>query len=109
TVHREFFDPNAVQVSTLLSIKTGACPEDCSYCPQSARYDTGLERDRLMPLNDVIEAAKAAKASGSSRFCMGAAWRNPTDKNLDSVITMIEAVRAEGLETCVTLGMLTDR
>jgi biotin synthase len=106
-VHREFFDPNAVQISTLLSIKTGACPEDCSYCPQSARYDTGLERDRLMPLKTVVDAAKAAKANGSSRFCMGAAWRNPTDKNLDSVIEMIKAVQDEGLETCVTLGMLT--
>lgn len=107
SVHRQHFDPNAVQISTLLSIKTGACPEDCAYCPQSARYDTGLERERLLPLNEVIDAARAAKANGSSRFCMGAAWRNPTDKNLDKVIEMIEAVRAEGMETCVTLGMLT--
>lgn len=106
-VHRQYFNPNAVQISTLLSIKTGACPEDCAYCPQSARYDTGLERERLLPINDVVEAARAARANGSSRFCMGAAWRNPTDKNLDNVIEMIEAVQAEGMETCVTLGMLT--
>jgi biotin synthase len=106
-VHRQHFDPNAVQISTLLSIKTGACPEDCAYCPQSARYQTGLERERLLPLEDVVKAARLAKANGSSRFCMGAAWRNPTDKNLDKVVEMIAAVRAEGMETCVTLGMLT--
>lgn len=106
-VHREYFDPNAVQISTLLSIKTGACPEDCAYCPQSARYDTGLERERLLPLSEVIDAARAAKSSGATRFCMGAAWRNPTDTNLARVIEMVEAVRAEGMETCVTLGMLT--
>ena len=107
TVHRAHFDPNKVQVSTLLSIKTGACAEDCSYCSQSAKYDTGLEREKLLPLDEVIEAAQAAKAKGSSRFCMGAAWRNPTDKNLDKVIEMITAVRETGMETCVTLGMLT--
>jgi len=107
TVHRANFDPNQVQVSTLLSIKTGACAEDCSYCSQSAKYDTGLEREKLLPLDEVIEAAQAAKAKGSSRFCMGAAWRNPTDKNLDKVIEMITAVREIGMETCVTLGMLT--
>jgi biotin synthase len=107
TVHREHFDPNQVQVSTLLSIKTGACAEDCSYCSQSAKYDTGLEREKLLPLDEVVEAAEAAKAKGSSRFCMGAAWRNPTDKNLDKVIEMIAAVRGLGMETCVTLGMLT--
>jgi biotin synthase len=107
TVHREHFDPNQVQVSTLLSIKTGACAEDCSYCSQSAKYDTGLEREKLLPLEEVVEAAQAAKAKGSSRFCMGAAWRNPTDKNLDKVIEMITAVRGLGMETCVTLGMLT--
>ena len=107
TVHRENFDANQVQVSTLLSIKTGACAEDCSYCSQSAKYDTGLEREKLLPLDEVIEAAQAAKAKGSSRFCMGAAWRNPTDKNLDKVIEMITAVRDLGMETCVTLGMLT--
>ncbi len=107
TVHRAHFDPNQVQVSTLLSIKTGACAEDCSYCSQSAKYDTGLEREKLLPLDEVIEAAQAAKAKGSSRFCMGAAWRNPTDRNLDKVIEMITAVREIGMETCVTLGMLT--
>ena len=106
TLHRENFDVNKVQVSTLLSIKTGACPEDCSYCSQSARNDTGLERERLLPLDEVITAASAAKATGSTRFCMGAAWRNPTDKNLDRVIDMIGAVKDLGLETCVTLGML---
>ena len=106
TLHRENFDVNKVQVSTLLSIKTGACPEDCSYCSQSARNDTGLERERLLPLDEVIAAASAAKATGSTRFCMGAAWRNPTDKNLDRVIDMIGAVKDLGLETCVTLGML---
>jgi biotin synthase len=107
TTHRQNFDPNAVQISSLLSIKTGACPEDCSYCPQSARYDTGLERERLMPLEEVKQAALNAKQNGASRFCMGAAWRNPTDKNLDKVIEMISTVKDMGLETCVTLGMLT--
>ena len=107
TVHRAHFDPNQVQVSTLLSIKTGACAEDCSYCSQSAKYDTGLEREKLLPLDEVVEAAQLAKAKGSTRFCMGAAWRNPTDKNLDKVIEMISAVRDLGMETCVTLGMLT--
>jgi biotin synthase len=108
TIHREHFDANQVQVSTLLSIKTGACPEDCGYCSQSAKNDTGLEREKLLPLDEVIEAAQAAKAKGSTRFCMGAAWRNPTDKNLDKVIDMIQAVKGMGMETCVTLGMLTD-
>ena len=107
TVHRAHFDPNQIQVSTLLSIKTGACAEDCSYCSQSAKYDTGLEREKLLPLDQVVEAAQLAKAKGSTRFCMGAAWRNPTDKNLDKVIEMISAVRELGMETCVTLGMLT--
>ena len=107
TIHRQNFDPNAVQISSLLSIKTGACPEDCSYCPQSARYDTGLEPERLMPLEEVKKAALNAKQNGASRFCMGAAWRNPTDKNLDKVIEMISTVKDMGLETCVTLGMLT--
>jgi biotin synthase len=106
-VHREYHDPNAVQISTLLSIKTGACPEDCRYCPQSARYDTGLQRERLLPLAEVVEQAEAAKVAGASRFCMGAAWRNPTNKNLDKVIEMIQAVKAEGLEACATQGMLT--
>jgi len=107
TLHRAHFDPNRVQVSTLLSIKTGACAEDCAYCSQSAKYDTGLERERLLPLDEVIAAAETAKTKGSTRFCMGAAWRNPTDKNLDKVIEMIQAVRGLGMETCVTLGMLT--
>ncbi len=106
SVHRENFNQNEVQVSTLLSIKTGACPEDCSYCSQSARNDTGLERERLLPISEVVEAAQAAKDNGATRFCMGAAWRNPTDKSLDHVIEMIEAVKALDLETCVTLGML---
>ena len=107
-VHRARFDPNRVQVSTLLSIKTGACPEDCGYCSQSSRHDTSLERERLLPVEEVIEAAKAAKSKGSTRFCMGAAWRNPTDRNLEKVIEMVEAVRDLGMETCVTLGMLTE-
>lgn len=107
TVHRTHFEPNRVQVSTLLSIKTGACPEDCGYCSQSAHHDTGLERERLLPLDEVIAAASAARDQGATRFCMGAAWRNPTDKNLDQVVAMVEAVHGMGLETCVTLGMLT--
>ncbi|MCH6566062.1 MAG: biotin synthase BioB [Proteobacteria bacterium] len=107
TTHRQYFNPNAVQISSLLSIKTGACPEDCSYCPQSARYDTGLERERLMSVDKVKQAALNAKSNGASRFCMGAAWRNPTDKNLDRVIEMISVVKDLGMETCVTLGMLT--
>jgi biotin synthase len=106
-VHRAHFDPNRIQVSTLLSIKTGACPEDCGYCSQSARHDTGLTRERLLPIEEVIAAAQAARDAGSTRFCMGAAWRNPSDTNLERVIEMIAAVRALGLETCVTLGMLT--
>ncbi|UCB54599.1 MAG: biotin synthase BioB [Thiotrichales bacterium] len=108
-LHRRYFDPNRVQVSTLLSIKTGACPEDCAYCSQSARNAAELERERLLPLAEVVEKARAAKHNGASRFCMGAAWRNPTDKNLDKVIEMVEAVHALGLETCVTLGMLTQQ
>ena len=105
-VHREHFDPNAVQLSTLLSIKTGGCPEDCGYCPQSAKYNTGVNSEKLMPLNDVIQAAQAAKNQGASRFCMGAAWRNPKDHHIEAVGEMISAVKALGLETCVTLGML---
>lgn len=107
TAHRLCFDPNRIQVSTLLSIKTGACPEDCGYCAQSARHDTGLERESLMPIDDVLDAARIAREQGATRFCMGAAWRNPTDKNLDQVIAMVGGVHALGLETCVTLGMLT--
>jgi biotin synthase len=106
TIHREHFDPNEVQVSTLLSIKTGACPEDCKYCPQSARYDTGLEKERLLEVEKVIETAKQAKAAGSTRFCMGAAWRNPKARDMHYLVSMIEGVKALGLETCMTLGML---
>jgi biotin synthase len=109
TIHRRHFDANQVQVSTLLSIKTGACPEDCGYCSQSARNDADIERERLLPLDEVIEKASIAKNNGASRFCMGAAWRNPTDKNLDKVIDMITAVKNLGMETCVTLGMLTEQ
>ncbi len=108
TIHRENFDANAVQVSTLLSIKTGKCPEDCGYCPQSARYDTELENEPLMPLDEVIESAKLARENGSSRFCMGAAWRSPKNKDLEPVIKMVKEVKALGMETCLTLGMLTD-
>jgi biotin synthase len=109
TVHRAYFDPNEVQVSSLLSIKTGACSEDCAYCPQSARYDTGLPREDLMPVEDVLKAARIAKAQGAGRFCMGAAWRAPKDRDIERVVQMIEGVKALGMETCVTLGMLTDR
>lgn len=108
TVHRRHFDPNRVQVSTLLSIKTGGCPEDCAYCPQSGRYDTGLERGRLLPLEEVIAAAQAAKAQGATRFCMGAAWRAPRDRDIEQLAGMVAAVKALGLETCMTLGMLTE-
>ncbi len=108
SIHRKNFDQNKVQVSTLLSIKTGACPEDCSYCSQSSRNDTGLERERLLPIEEVVSAAKQAKENGATRFCMGAAWRNPTDKSLDHVINMIAAVKALDMETCVTLGMLEE-
>ncbi len=106
-VHRAFHDPNAVQVSTLLSIKTGACSEDCAYCPQSARYDTGLKAEKLMPLDAVIAKAQQAKDAGASRFCMGAAWRSPKDKDIAQVNAMVSAVKALGLETCATLGMLS--
>jgi biotin synthase len=108
TVHRQHFDPNTVQVSTLLSIKTGACPEDCKYCPQSARYDTGLEREKLLELEAVIERARAAHAQGATRFCMGAAWRSPHDRDLPAVLDMVRAVKGLGLETCMTLGMLSE-
>lgn len=107
-IHRENFDPNEVQVSTLLSIKTGACPEDCAYCPQSVRYDTGLEREALMQVDAVVAQAKNAKANGATRFCMGAAYRSPKDKQLDSIIEMVKGVKALGMETCCTLGMLTE-
>jgi biotin synthase len=106
-VHRRHFDPNEVQVSTLLSIKTGACPEDCAYCPQSIRYDTGLEREALLEPAVVIERARAAREAGATRFCMGAAWRSPKDRDLDTVAAMVAGVAGLGLETCATLGMLT--
>jgi biotin synthase len=105
--HRENFDPAEVQISTLLSIKTGGCPEDCAYCPQAARYDTGVKAEKLMSLDAVLGEARAAKAGGASRFCMGAAWRSPKDRELDQVCAMVEGVKALGLETCATLGMLT--
>ena len=108
TVHREHFDPNAVQLSTLLSIKTGACPEDCKYCPQSVRYNTGLKTEALMAVEQVEQAARTAKEAGATRFCMGAAWRSPKDRDVDTLVQMIDAVRAQGLETCMTLGMLTE-
>jgi len=106
TVHRNHFDANAVQVSTLLSIKTGGCSEDCGYCPQAARYHTGVENEPLMALDDVLQAAREAKANGASRFCMGAAWRSPKQKDLEPVLKMIAEVKSLGLETCATLGML---
>jgi biotin synthase len=105
-VHREHFDPNRVQLSTLLSIKTGGCPEDCGYCPQAARYHTGVENQALLPLNEVLKSAQLAKENGATRFCMGAAWRGPKQKDLEPVLEMVKAVRAMGLETCATLGML---
>ncbi|QIM48853.1 biotin synthase BioB [Pusillimonas sp. DMV24BSW_D] len=108
TAHREHHNPNSVQLSSLLSIKTGGCPEDCSYCPQSARYDTGVEKEALLPIEEVLEAAKQAKAGGAQRFCMGAAWRSPKPHQIEAVAQMIREVKALGLETCVTLGMLKD-
>lgn len=109
TVHRRHFNPNEVQVSTLCSIKTGACPEDCAYCPQSARYDTGLEREKLMAIEKVIDEARAAKATGATRFCMGAAWRSPKAKDMPYVMSMVKGVKALGMETCMTLGMLDEQ
>jgi biotin synthase len=106
-VHRQNFDPTQVQISTLLSIKTGGCPEDCAYCPQSARYHTGVQAEKLMALDAVLAEARAAKSAGASRFCMGAAWRSPKDRDLEQVCEMVEAIKALGLETCATLGMLT--
>ena len=106
SVHRNNFDPNKVQLSTLLSIKTGGCAEDCAYCPQAARYDTGVDAGKLLPLEEVLADARRARDAGASRYCMGAAWRSPKDKDLDKVIDMVRGVRAMGLETCVTLGML---
>ncbi|ESE40488.1 MULTISPECIES: biotin synthase BioB [Shewanella] len=107
SIHREVYDPNEVQISRLLSIKTGACPEDCKYCPQSARYDTGLEKERLLAMETVLTEARSAKAAGASRFCMGAAWRNPKDKDMPYLKQMVQEVKALGMETCMTLGMLS--
>jgi biotin synthase len=107
TIHRQNFDPREVQISTLLSIKTGGCPEDCAYCPQSAHYETGVAAEKLMPLEAILAEAQAAKRAGASRFCMGAAWREPKDRDLEKVCAAVAAVRALGLETCATLGMLT--
>jgi biotin synthase len=108
TVHREHFDSQDVQLSSLLSIKTGACPEDCAYCPQSGHYNTGLGKEKLLPVDDVIEQAKAAKAKGASRFCLGAAWRNPPKKQFGQVLEMIKGIKELDMETCVTLGMLDE-
>ena len=107
-IHRMHFDPREVQISTLLSIKTGGCPEDCAYCPQSARYDTGVKAEKLMEVEAVLAEARAAKAAGASRFCMGAAWRSPKDRDLEAVCAMVEGVKALGLESCATLGMLDE-
>ncbi|KAA0015793.1 biotin synthase BioB [Salinicola corii] len=107
SVHRRHFDPNAVQISTLLSIKTGACPEDCKYCPQSGHYNTGLEREKLLQVEAVLEEARKARAVGASRFCMGAAWKHPSARDMPYVLEMVRGVRAMGLETCMTLGMLS--
>jgi biotin synthase len=108
TIHRKFFDPNEIQLSTLINIKSGGCPEDCAYCPQSIRYETSTEVTPLMALSDVVDAATKAKKNGASRFCMGAAWRSPKDKDIKKINEMIVAVKLTGLETCATLGMLTD-
>ncbi len=108
TVHRAHFDPNRIQLSTLLSIKTGGCSEDCGYCPQAARYDTDIDSQELLPMAEVLDAARAAKAAGATRFCMGAAWRGPKQHDLEPVLDMVREVKALGLETCATLGMLRD-
>ena len=108
SVHRQHFDPAEIQVSTLLSVKTGGCPEDCGYCPQAARYHTGVDATKLMSTEAVVEKARQAKAAGASRFCMGAAWRSPKDRDIPKVAAMIREVKALGLETCATLGMLSD-
>lgn len=108
TAHRQHFDPNQVQVSTLLSIKTGACPEDCAYCPQSTRFNTGLKKEPLIDVEEVLAKAKKAKEAGSTRFCMGAAWRSPKDRDIPKLVEMINGVKEMGMETCMTLGMLTE-
>src|SRR5690625_3181061 len=105
-VHRAHHDPQEIELATLLSVKTGGCPEDCAYCPQSKHYDSGVQDEPLLSVDEVVQAAQRARAQGARRFCMGAAWRSPTEKQLDEVITMIQEVKALGLETCVTLGML---
>lgn len=107
-IHRQYFDPNRVQVSTLLSIKTGSCPEDCKYCPQSARYNTDLETEKLLEVERVLEEAEAAKKNGATRFCMGAAWRSPKERDMKYILKMVQGVKALGMETCMTLGMLDD-
>ncbi len=109
TVHREHFDPNAIQLSTLISIKSGGCSEDCGYCPQSAHHDTGVENQKMLVVEEVVAAARAAQKKGAGRFCMGAAWREPSDEDLASVLEMVKAVRDLGMETCATLGMLNDQ
>lgn len=106
-IHRQYFDPTKIQISTLLSIKSGGCPEDCAYCPQSAHHEKSVAREALLPLEKVLKEAQAAKASGAERFCMGAAWKAPKDRDLDPVCEMVKAVKALGLETCLTIGMLT--
>ena len=108
TTHRAYFNPNEVQLSTLLSIKTGKCPEDCAYCPQSNRYDTGLSYEDLMEVEAVLKEAQSAKDTGASRFCMGAAWRSPKNRDMPKILAMVEGVKEMGLETCMTLGMLTE-
>lgn len=108
TIHRQFHDPNAVQVSTLLSIKTGGCPEDCAYCPQSAHFDTGVKADKLMNKDAIMQAASEAKAAGATRFCMGAAWRSPKERDMPKLVDIISSVKGLGLETCATLGMLDE-
>jgi len=108
SLHRQCFDPRKIQISTLLSIKTGACPEDCAYCPQSARYKTGIDVERLLDVEQVVAAAKNAKDKGATRFCMGAGWRTPKEKNFVQVLDMVKAVKALGLETCITVGMLNE-
>jgi biotin synthase len=107
-VHREHFDANEVQLSTLLSIKTGGCSEDCGYCPQSAHFDTGVKASKLLPVEEVVDAARAAQANGATRFCMGAAWREPAERHVEPLVEMVREVKALGMETCMTLGMLSD-
>lgn len=108
-MHRKYHNPNQIQISTLLSIKTGSCPENCKYCPQSAHYNTGLEKESLMAIDKILDAAKSAKQSGASRFCMGAAWRSLHDRDVDNICNIVQEVRKTGLETCMTLGMLTKK